>query len=314
MVEGKCIKQKLVEEFLRKTKNGLYALTQKMMAYNSNRIEGSTLTSEQTASLFDTGTITSNGIEVYKAKDIEEMQGHFKMFNQMLKYIEEPLSIELIKSYHYQLKNGVFEDQLNGYPIGEFKNRMNSVSDIKTTEPAKVEENIQALLNEYSNSSKKIEDIAKFHAKYELIHPFQDGNGRTGRMIILKQCLDNDIIPIIVKDDDKSVYYNALHFAQIEKDYSKLIVFFEMCQKQYLDIAKDFIIETQVKEPAFNPYIPEEKDYQERDILAEVIAKKNEISSYQKDSNDQDDKRNDKVEEQTVEDCNDIDEPTPGEE
>lgn len=237
------IKENLLEDFEINNRKGLYSVTQKMMAYNSNRIEGSTLTSEQTASLFDTGTIVSNGIEVYYAKDIEEMNGHFKMFNEMLKRINEPLSAELIKAYHYQLKNGVFEDVANGYPIGEYKNRVNRVSDIHTIKPSEVAEAIECLIDKYNHSDKMMEDIAVFHAEYELIHPFQDGNGRTGRMIILKQCLDSNLIPIIIKDDDKQLYYHALHKAQVEKEYDELIAFFEESQKKYIDEISDFIDE-----------------------------------------------------------------------
>lgn len=235
------IKNNILDDFKRNEKKGIYAATQKLMAYNSNKIEGSTLTSEQTASLFDTGTITSNGVEVYKAKDIEEMTGHFKMFNQMLKYIDEPLSVELIKSYHYQLKNGVFEDLLNGYPVGEFKNRANRVSDIETANPLNVTRKMEELLDKYENSPKKIEDIAAFHAEYEQIHPFQDGNGRTGRMIIFKQCINSSLIPVIIKDEEKILYYKALHSAQVKKDFSFLISFFKNSQQAYLKYVHDFI-------------------------------------------------------------------------
>lgn len=236
-----AIKKGLLEDFEKNIRNGIYAATQKLMAYNSNKIEGSTLTSEQTASLFDTGTITTNGIEVYRAKDIEEMNGHFKMFNLALKTIEQPLSIELIKSYHYQLKNGVFEDMANGYPVGEFKNRANIVSDIKTVNPLEVESRMILLLEKYEKSNKDINSLAKFHAEYEYIHPFQDGNGRTGRIILFKQCLECELLPIIIKDDDKLIYYKALHCAQIEKDYRPLVDFFTKCQDMYLDYIEDFI-------------------------------------------------------------------------
>ena len=100
-------------------RSGIYALTQRMMAYNSNKIEGSTLTEKQTASLFDTGTLSSEDA-VIRAKDVEEMTGHFLMFNEMLKTYDLPLSHELIKRYHYKLKSGVFEDLANGYPVGEY--------------------------------------------------------------------------------------------------------------------------------------------------------------------------------------------------
>lgn len=235
------IKQELLTDFSTNNRKGIYAMTQKIMAYNSNKIEGSTLTSEQTASLFDTGTIVSNGVEVYKAKDIEEMNGHFKMFNQMLKFIDEPLSKDLIKSYHYQLKSGVFEDMANGYPIGEFKNRKTIVSDIQTVNPLNVDSEMTSLLNDYYESEKDLLAIAKYHANYERIHPFQDGNGRTGRIIIFKQCLDSKIIPVVIKDDTKELYYNALHSAQVENDFSKLIKYFSESQQIYFNYIKDFL-------------------------------------------------------------------------
>ena len=171
------------------------------------------------------------------------MNGHFKMFNQMLKTINESLSIDLIKSYHYQLKSGVFEDQLNGYPVGEFKNRVNRVSDIKTFKPKDVHDALKKLLAEYKASKHTLEDIAKFHARYEIIHPFQDGNGRTGRMIIVRQCFDADLIPIIIQDSKKMFYYKALHLAQVEKNYEMLIGFFKESQQDYLEEIHDFVEE-----------------------------------------------------------------------
>ena len=126
-------------------RSGIYALTQRMMAYNSNKIEGSTLTEKQTASLFDTGTLSSEDA-VIRAKDVEEMTGHFLMFNEMLKTYDLPLSHELIKRYHYKLKSGVFEDLTNGYPVGEYKNRRNMVSDIVTALPEEVEGRMTELL------------------------------------------------------------------------------------------------------------------------------------------------------------------------
>ena len=246
---SRFIQMTIIDDFKKNNRKGLYSTTQKLMAYNSNRIEGSTLTSEQTASLFDTGTIVSDGIEVYRAKDIEEMNGHFKMFNQMLKTINAPLSIALIKSYHYQLKSGVFEDQLNGYPVGEFKNRVNRVSDIKTLKPADVHDALEGLLAEYKASNHTLEDVAKFHAKYEIIHPFQDGNGRTGRLIMVRQCFDANLIPVIIQDDKKMFYYRALHLAQIEKNYEVLIEFFKESQRDYLEEIHDFVEELEETMP-----------------------------------------------------------------
>ena len=203
-------------------RGGIYALTQRMMAYNSNKIEGSTLTEKQTASLFDTGTLSSEDA-VIRAKDVEEMTGHFLMFNEMLKTYDLPLSHELIKRYHYKLKSGVFEDLANGYPVGEYKNRRNMVSDIVTAMPEEVEGRMTELLEWYhALPQHTLADLAKFHADYEAIHPFQDGNGRTGRIIPFKECLKNDIVPFIIRDDRKVEYYHALNAAQTKGAYGAL--------------------------------------------------------------------------------------------
>ncbi|MFI3237435.1 MAG: Fic family protein [Lachnospiraceae bacterium] len=235
------LKQQLLKEFQLQDRKGVYAFTQKNMAYNSNKIEGSTLTSEQTASLFDTGTIYSTQELTYRAKDIEEMNGHFKMFNEVLKTIDKPLSPEMIKSFHFSLKTGVFEDYANGYPVGEFKNRANHVSDLVTELPQNIPERINTLISDFYNSNQELVDIVRFHADYELIHPFQDGNGRTGRAIILKQCLENKIIPVIITNDDKMRYYHALHTAQVGGSYDKLLSFFKDEQEKYYHAVNRFI-------------------------------------------------------------------------
>lgn len=237
----KQLKKQLMEEFNRQDRKGVYGFTQKNMAYNSNRIEGSTLTSEQTASLFDTGTIVSGEGFVYRAKDVEEMTGHFKMFNEVLKNLDKPLSVDMVKSFHYQLKSGVFEDYANGYPIGEFKNRANQVSDIVTELPQNIPARMDNLIHQYNISNQELIDIVKFHTEYEHIHPFQDGNGRTGRAIILKQCLDSNIVPVIISDDDKSIYYNALHLAQVENNYTNLLNYFIEEQSKYYEKIKSYI-------------------------------------------------------------------------
>jgi len=201
-------------------RSGIYAFTQRLLAYNSNKIEGSMLTEEQTASLFDTGTIFASENTVYRSKDIEEMSGHFLMFNHMLKTLDLPLSEKLIKEFHFYLKTGVFEDMANGYPVGEYKNRANIVSDIETSSPSMVSERMGELLAAYEKNNKySIEVLMKFHAEFEHIHPFQDGNGRVGRMILLRECLKHEIIPVIIKDETKMEYYHALHSAQVDGNY-----------------------------------------------------------------------------------------------
>lgn len=233
----KRLKEQMLDEFRRQDRRGVYGFTQKIMAYNSNKIEGSTLTSEQTASLFDTGTIVTDGEFVYRTKDVEEMTGHFKMFNEVLKSLDKPLTAEMIKSFHFQLKTGVFEDYANGYPVGEFKNRANAVGNIITEMPQNVPSRIERLVSEFNAGERKLGDIARFHLEYERIHPFQDGNGRTGRAIILKQCLDGGIVPAIIRDEDKAWYYHALQTASEES----LTDFLKEEQNKYYEQIRAFV-------------------------------------------------------------------------
>ena len=172
----KRLKERLLIEFKKQDRSGVYGYTQRSMAYNSNRIEGSTLTEKQTASMFETGTLYTDDTEViFRTKDIEEMNGQFKMFNYIMKNIEAPLDEDLIKGMHRNLKEGVFEDFANGYAIGDWKKRENRVSDIKVALPQEVPEKIHNIIEEYNNSNEvSIDKIAKFHAQFELIHPFQD--------------------------------------------------------------------------------------------------------------------------------------------
>ncbi|MFV0364192.1 MAG: Fic family protein [Suipraeoptans sp.] len=235
------LKRRFHIEAGKQDRGGVYALTQRKMAYNSNRIEGSTLTERQTASIFETGTIRGDG-SIFRTKDVEEMTGHFTMFNYMLETCDELLSQTLIKAYHYRLKAGVFEDIANGYPIGEYKNRRNIVSDIMTSTPENVEEDMEALLDSYNEKeSHNLKELAKFHAKFEKIHPFQDGNGRIGRMILFKECLRNNVMPFIIGDDRKANYYECLNNAQQNEVYGPLIQFFEQEQERYTEMVKDFI-------------------------------------------------------------------------
>ena len=207
-------KKWLIDRFIIERKkfdrSGVYAYTQRVMAYNSNKIEGSTLTPEQTASLFDNGTLPRSD-DYYRAKDVEEMNGHFLMFNYMLDTLEEPLSQKLIKQFHYELKSGVFEDRANGYAIGDYKQRPNMVGMYRTALPKEVPDEMEKLLVWYEAQPKNMETLAKFHARYESIHPFQDGNGRTGRMILFRESLKyEEVDPFIILDDDRTLYIEAL--------------------------------------------------------------------------------------------------------
>lgn len=233
---------RMLIEYKKNDRSGIYAKTQTEMAYNSNKIEGSTLTPEQTNSLFITGTLRSNGEIVYKAKDIEEMTGHFSMFNHMLRNWEQPLTEQFIKELHYYLKAGVFEDQANGYPVGEYKNRVNYVSDISVAKPDKVSLYMQELVQRYENIKEvSVSVLARFHADFEKIHPFQDGNGRTGRMILFKECLRKGIVPILIRDTDKEEYYFSLNKAQKENKYEYLIKYFVKEQEFYYEKMREFL-------------------------------------------------------------------------
>lgn len=232
-------------EFSRQDRSGVYGFTQKSVAYNSNRIEGSALTESQTASLFDTGTFYAEDSDtIFRAKDIEEMNGHFKMFNYMLKCLDEQLSESIIKEMHKNLKEGVFEDLADGYAIGGWKRRKNMVGNIITALPQEVPERIHALLDIYNSKDDiGVLDIAKFHVEFETIHPFQDGNGRVGRMLILKQCLDNDILPIVIRDSQKVQYYRGLSRAHDNNDYSSLVTFFNQEQEYYKEAVLPMIFD-----------------------------------------------------------------------
>ncbi len=221
-------------------RSGVYAYTQRLLAYNSNKIEGSTLTEEQTASLFDNGTLPKSN-DYYKAKDVEEMNGHFLMFNKMLDTLSEPLSQELIKQFHYELKSGVFEDRANGYAIGDYKKRPNMIGMYQTTRPEDVAQEMYLLMDWYNNQRVNIATLADFHARYESIHPFQDGNGRTGRLILFRECLKNGIVPVVIEDANRNIYLEALKEFREDKRLDKLMLLFEREQQFYLDKCKYFM-------------------------------------------------------------------------
>lgn len=221
-------------------RSGVYAYTQRLLAYNSNKIEGSTLTEEQTASLFDNGTLPKSD-DYYRAKDVEEMNGHFLMFNKMLDALDESLSQELIKQFHYELKSGVFEDRANGYAIGDYKQRPNMIGMYQTVRPENVTQEMYILMDWYNNQEVDISVLAEFHARYESIHPFQDGNGRTGRVILFRECMKNGIVPIVIEYANRNEYLEALKEYREEKALSKLISLFEKEQQFYLEKCKYFM-------------------------------------------------------------------------
>ena len=231
-MDTKGLLNKLIEEKNQMYRKGVYGYTQRVLAYNSNKIEGSTLTEEQTASLFDEGIITPSD-DYYRAKDVEEMNGHFLMFNYMLSTIDEPLNQDIIKQFHYELKSGVFEDRANGYAIGDYKKRANMVGTYKTCLPSDVPSEMDKLIQWYHDRETTLNTIAEFHMKYEIIHPFQDGNGRTGRIIIYRECLKNNIFPAIVQDKNRRKYIEALNSYRISNDVNEMVDFLKEEQNEY---------------------------------------------------------------------------------
>ena len=163
------------------------------------------------------------------------MTGHFLMFNKMLSNMDKPLSEEMIKAFHYELKAGVFEDRANGYAIGDYKKRANTVGNLENiTLPADVPEKMKELLEWYSDISEvNLSVLAEFHERYELIHPFQDGNGRTGRIILFRECLEHNIIPFIIRNDNRTEYIVSLKTAHTEKRYDGLVKLFAKEQEAY---------------------------------------------------------------------------------
>lgn len=222
-------------------RSGVYAYTQRAIAYNSNKIEGSTLTPEQTASLFDNGTLPQND-NYYRAKDVEEMNGHFLMFNCMIDTLNEPLTENLIKRFHHELKSGVFENRANGYAIGAYKERPNMIGMYKTVLPNQVSEEMGKLLDWYEQQEKNLDVLAEFHARYETIHPFQDGNGRTGRMILFRECLINpDLKPFIILDVNREKYIDGLKEYRENQKTEKLVSLMNQEIEDYYTQCKYFM-------------------------------------------------------------------------
>ena len=212
------ILQILREEKDMKLSGGLYHELQVRMTYNSNHIEGSRLSEEQTRMIFETNTLdVGDGIQV---DDVLETVHHFRAIDYVIDVAEDELTEDIIKYFHYILKHDTKDSTLEWFAVGDYKKRANVVGGRKTTSPSEVSNHMKSLLHEY-NSMKNvdIEDIIAFHADFEYIHPFQDGNGRVGRLIALKECLHHDIIPFIIEDSKKNYYYRGLSEWRNEKGY-----------------------------------------------------------------------------------------------
>lgn len=203
------ILQILREEKEAKISGGLYHELQVRMTYNSNHIEGSKLTEDQTRLIFETRTIdVGDGIPV---DDIIETSNHFRAIDYVIDKALEPLSEDIIKYLHLLLKQGTKDSSLEWFAVGDYKKRANTVGGRETCKPSEVQKAMNKLVADFNSKNKiSIDDIIEFHANFEYIHPFQDGNGRVGRLIALKECLRFNIIPFIIEDSKKSFYYRGL--------------------------------------------------------------------------------------------------------
>ena len=193
-----------------KLKGSIYHKTQIDLTYNSNHIEGSRLTHDQTRYIFETNTIGIEG-ESIRVDDIIETTNHFRCIDLIIDRAEERLTESLIKELHLILKSGTSDSRKDWFTVGDYKRLPNEVGGNETTAPEDVHREMQALLKEYNGKKQKsFEDIIDLHQRFESIHPFQDGNGRVGRLVMFKECLANGYVPFIITEELKIFYYRGL--------------------------------------------------------------------------------------------------------
>ena len=217
-------------------KGGIYHRLQIDMTYNSNHMEGSTLTHDETRFIYETKTIgaTENAMKI---DDITETVNHFRCIDLVIDSAKRKLSEPFIKQLHLLLKTNTEDSRKPWFRVGDYKALPNTVADRETTPPEEVKEAMRSLLTDYNKKQRhSFEEIVEFHANFEEIHPFQDGNGRVGRLVALKECLRNDIVPFLILDEKKMFYYRGL--ANWKQDHAWLL---ETCLdgqdlfKRYLD-------------------------------------------------------------------------------
>ncbi|HEM3582174.1 TPA: Fic family protein [Streptococcus suis] len=202
---------RLVREKENRIKGGLYHKIQIELAFNSNHIEGSQLTHDQTRYIYETNTIGFEENSTIKVDDIIETTNHFTAFDFLLDSFQDDLNETWIKEIHAILKRGTSDSRKSWFQVGDYKSYPNEVGGRETTLPEKVESDMQELLNSYHRLPEtSFEDILDFHVRFERIHPFQDGNGRVGRLIMFKECLKHGHVPFIIGGDMKYFYYRGL--------------------------------------------------------------------------------------------------------
>lgn len=229
----------LKEEKKSKRSGGIYHKLQIELTYNSNHIEGSRLTHDQTRYIYETNTVgtSEQGVNV---DDIVETTNHFRCIDMIIDCANNPLTESFIKKLHMALKSGTSDSRKDWFAVGSYKKLPNEVGGKETSSPEDVEYNMKNLISNYTSLSKvTLQDIISFHYLFESIHPFQDGNGRIGRLIMFKECLKNNIVPFIIDDEHKMFYYRGLSEWENEKGYlTDTCLAMQDIFKKYLDYFK----------------------------------------------------------------------------
>lgn len=209
----------LQEEKKKRHSGGIYHKTQIDLTYNSNHIEGSRLTHDQTRYIFETNTIGVEN-EILNVDDVIETANHFRCIDMIIDYAKGALTEKFIKELHLMLKSGTSDSRKDWFTVGDYKKRPNEVGGQETTLPENVAHEMKSLVIEYNSKEEKtLEELLDFHVKFERIHPFQDGNGRVGRLIMFKECLKYNIVPFIIEDSLKMFYYRGVKEWDNEKGY-----------------------------------------------------------------------------------------------
>ena len=217
--EPETVLEVLRDEMIHNISGGLYHKTQIELTYNSNHMEGSRLTHDQTRYIFETNTVGADE-GVLHVDDIIETSNHFRCMDKIIQKAEIKLTEKFIKELHLILKSGTSDSKLSWFSVGGYKKRPNEVGGMTTTLPENVGSEMKSLLSRYNALPEvTLDDILDFHVKFERIHPFQDGNGRIGRLIMFKECLKHNIVPFIIEDDMKIFYYRGLNEWDNEKGY-----------------------------------------------------------------------------------------------
>ena len=217
--EPQNLLERLRAEKKASVKGGIYHKIQIELTYNSNHIEGSKLTHDQTRYIFETNTIGAEN-DALNVDDIIETANHFKCIDMVIDNATYKLTEKFIKELHFTLKSGTSDSRKNWFNVGEYKKLPNEVGGKETAKPEDTANKIKELLKSYNQKDEHtLEEIIDFHYRFEIIHPFQDGNGRVGRLIMFKECLKNNIVPFIIDEDLKMFYYRGLSEWNNEKGY-----------------------------------------------------------------------------------------------